>query len=112
MEHIKSCGGGVAGFVEDGEEPYDTAIKEIREEVGLEKEDLLCVKKNDAIQFSDLYGDKLYNWIVYPFLFHINDGDKIKIDWEHTEFRWIKPSDIEKYETVPRFKEIIVKIVN
>jgi len=102
--------GGVAGFVEESEEPYETAIKEIKEEVGLDKEDLLSVKKESAVKFTDLYGDKLYDWVVYPFLFHIKERDKIKIDWEHTEFRWIKPSDLKEYDTVPRFKEIVAKI--
>ena len=102
--------GGVAGFVEEGEEPFETALKEIKEEVGLEKEDMLSVKKEDVIKFTDLYGDKLYDWIVYPFLFHIKERDKIQIDWEHTEFRWIKPSELKAYDTVPRFKEIVSKI--
>jgi 8-oxo-dGTP pyrophosphatase MutT (NUDIX family) len=102
--------GGVAGFVEDDEEPQETAIKEIKEEAGIEKKDLLLVKKEDAIKFTDLYEDKLYEWIVYPFLFHIKDRGKIQIDREHTEFRWVKPSELKKYDTVPRFKEIVLKI--
>ncbi len=102
--------GGVAGFVEGNEEPQETAIKEIKEEVGIEKKDLLLVKKEDAIKFTDLYEDKLYEWIVYPFLFHIKDRGKIQIDREHTEFRWVKPSELKKYDTVPRFKEIVLKI--
>jgi len=102
--------GGVAGFVEENEEPQETAVKEIKEEAGIEKKDLLLVKKEDAIKFTDLYEDKLYDWIVYPFLFHIKDRDKIQIDWEHTEFRWVKPSELKKYDTVPRFKEIVLKI--
>jgi 8-oxo-dGTP pyrophosphatase MutT (NUDIX family) len=106
----KELWGGVAGFVEENEEPQETAVKEIKEEAGIEKKDLLLVKKEDAIKFTDLYGEKLYEWIVYPFLFHIKDRNKIKIDWEHTEFRWVKPSELEKYDTVPRFKEIVLKI--
>ena len=27
--------GGIAGYVEENEDPYDTAVKEIREEVGI-----------------------------------------------------------------------------
>ena len=102
--------GGVAGFVEEDEDPYKTAIKEIKEEVGIEEKDLLLVKKEDAIKFVDLYEDKLYDWVVYPFLFHIKGKDKIQLDWEHTEYRWIKPSELKGYDTVPRFKEIVLKI--
>jgi 8-oxo-dGTP pyrophosphatase MutT (NUDIX family) len=33
----KGLWGGVAGYVEENEEPYETALKEIKEEVGIEK---------------------------------------------------------------------------
>lgn len=102
--------GGVAGFVEEGEEPYETALKEIKEEVGIGKKEILSVKKEDPVKFTDLYENKLYDWIVYPFLFHIKGRDMIQIDWEHTEFRWIKPSELKNYDTVPRFREIVLKI--
>ena len=102
--------GGVAGFVEEDEEPYETALKEIKEEVGIGKKEVLSVKKEDPVKFTDLYENKLYDWIVYPFLFHIKGRDMIQIDWEHTEFRWIKPSELKNYDTVPRFREIVLKI--
>ena len=102
--------GGVAGFVEEGEEPYETALKEIKEEVGIGKKEILSVKKEGPVKFTDLYENKLYDWIVYPFLFHIKRRDMIQIDWEHTEFRWIKPSELKNYDTVPRFREIVSKI--
>lgn len=103
--------GGVAGFVEEDEEPYDTAIKEINEEVGMKENDLFFVKKEEPIKFTDLYEERLYDWTVYPFLFHIKERDKVKIDWEHTEYRWIKPNELQEYTTVPRFKEIVIKML-
>ena len=106
----KELWGGVAGFVEENEEPYNAAIKEIKEEIGIDKDDVLLVKKANEIKFTDLYGDKFYDWVVHPFLFHIKDRDLIKIDWEHTEYKWIKPEDIKKYETVPRFYDVVNKI--
>ena len=33
----KGLWGGVAGYIEEHEEPYETALKEIKEEVGIEK---------------------------------------------------------------------------
>jgi len=103
--------GGVAGFIEENEEPRQTALKEIKEETGIEKNELLLLKQEDAIRFTDLYENKLYEWIVYAFLFHIDDREKVQIDWEHTEFRWIKPSQLNEFDTVPRFKEIVIKIL-
>jgi 8-oxo-dGTP pyrophosphatase MutT (NUDIX family) len=105
----KGLWGGVAGFVEQNEEVYDAALKEIKEEVGIDKNDVFLIKKSSAIKFTDIYDDKLYNWVVHPFLFHIKDRDIVKIDWEHTEFKWIKPSDIKRFNTVPHFIDVVFK---
>ena len=101
--------GGVAGYVEDNEDPYEAGIKEIKEEVGIEKQYIKLIKQGDPIRFTDFYEGKKYDWVVHPLLFDINKKDKVQIDWEHTEYRWILPSEIEKYDTVPHLKEIVLK---
>jgi len=102
--------GSVAGYVEENEDPFETAVKEIKEEVGIEREDIRLIKKGDPVKFTDFYKEEQYDWVVYPFLFNIEKKDKIKIDWEHTKYRWILPSNIETYNTVPRLKEIVYKL--
>jgi len=99
---------GVSGYVEENEKPYETAIKEIKEETGLKKKDIKLIKKLKVIKFTDIYRNEKYNWELYPFVFLTEKKDKINIDWEHTEYRWIKPSEIENIQTVPHFKDIII----
>ena len=106
----KGLWGGVAGYVEEGETPLETAIKEINEEVGLEKEDVKLIRRIDPVKFTDFYEGEKYNWTIFPFLFSVDKKDKIKIDWEHSEFRWIIPLEIVNYDTVPHLKEIVMKI--
>jgi hypothetical protein len=48
-------------------------------------------------------------WIVHPFLFH-STTNLIRTDWEHDEIRWINPSDIQSYKTVPKLKEALDKV--
>src|SRR5512136_2341818 len=79
--------GGVAGYVEEYEDPYDTALKEISEESGIDPEGVTLVKQGDPVEFSDTYEGKRYNWVVYPFLFHVYDKSLVRIDWEHEEYR-------------------------
>jgi 8-oxo-dGTP pyrophosphatase MutT (NUDIX family) len=107
----KGLWGGVAGYIEENEEPYETAIKEIREEVGLEKDKISLIKQLDPIEFTDSYNGKVYDWKIFSFLFKIEKKSKIIIDWEHLEYRWIPPLEIEKYDTVPYLKEIVSKLL-
>ena len=44
-------------------------------------------------------------WIVHSFRFQVMEPEKIEMDWEHTELRWIAPEDISKYPTVPKLLE-------
>ncbi|RLF26173.1 MAG: hypothetical protein DRN05_07405 [Thermoplasmata archaeon] len=107
----KGLWGAVAGYVEENEEPYETAIKEIEEEVGLKREEVKLIKTGKTVGFTDFYEGKKYDWIIYPFLFYVEKKEKIKIDWEHTEHRWISPLDITQYNTVPHLQEIVLSML-
>jgi 8-oxo-dGTP pyrophosphatase MutT (NUDIX family) len=111
VKTYKGYWGGVAGYIEKNEKPTETAYKEIKEEVGLDKKDVELIKKLDPIKFSDVYENKKYNWEIFIFLFKISKTSEIKIDWEHSEYRWIYPSDIEKFNTVPHLKDIVKKLI-
>ncbi len=97
---------GVSGYVETT--PDEQALVEIEEEAGLKREDLQLVKKGEMISVED---EKLgVRWLVHPYLFHIRDRDKVRIDWEHKEARWIKPQEIVNYQTVPKLKEALAQV--
>jgi 8-oxo-dGTP pyrophosphatase MutT (NUDIX family) len=103
--------GGVAGYVEELEDPYDTAIKEIRQETGISLDALELVRKGEPIEFSDIYNGRRYDWIVHPFLFHIRSKELVRIDWEHEEYRWVTPSELKKFDTVPGLDEVITQLL-
>lgn len=111
VKTYKGLWGGIAGYVEEKEEPYETAIKEIKEEVGIKKEDISFIKQLDPIVFTDYYEQKRYDWEIFVFLFKIRKKSKIIIDWEHTEYRWIPPLEIIKYKTVPHLKDVVFKLL-
>ena len=98
----KGFWGIVSGHLEKQDsKPLDRAIIEIKEETGITGLELIKQGKRYQLYEKNL-GIK---WIIYPFLFKVNT-DKVKIDWEHTEFKWINPEDISKYRTPPLLKEV------
>jgi 8-oxo-dGTP pyrophosphatase MutT (NUDIX family) len=103
--------GGVAGYVEELEAPYDTAVKEIRQETGIEADALELVRKGDPLEFSDTYDGRRYDWIIYPFLFHIKEKELVRIDWEHEEYQWVYPSEIKKLDTVPGLDDLVRQLL-
>lgn len=98
---------GISGYIENGD--LEQAFTEIAEETELYKNDITLIKRGNPTEIMD----KNINlkWIVHPFLFHVNSPEKIKIDWEHTEVRWITPSQLSKYETVPGLKQVLAQVL-
>ena len=97
---------GVSGYIETTADKQ--ALIEIAEEASLAQEDLKLVNKGKPLSIED---NKLgVKWVVHPYLFHINDRNKIKIDWEHKELRWIDPAEIGNYQTVPKLRETLARV--
>jgi len=99
----------VSGYVEEGDIISERAAREVEEETGLSSADAKVEREGRPVNFFDDAEGK--TWTVHPFLFRSNT-DAIKIDWEHTEYRWIKPSDIERYDTVPKLKEVVESLIS
>lgn len=94
---------GVSGYIET--EPLDQAYTEIREETGLFKSSVNLVKQGKPLEVIDRELNR--KWVVHPFLFHVTDPERLKIDWEHTEFKWISPNDLSHFQTVPGLKKAL-----
>ena len=94
---------GISGYLEKS--PQDQALQEIWEEAGLAPSDVRLLKAGETIEAVD--EDKGIRWIVHPFLFEIAEPDKIRLDWENVEVRWITPSELSRYETVPKLKQAL-----
>ena len=111
VKTYKRMWSGVAGYIEENEEPIDTAFKEILEERGIIKEENSLIKRGEPVCFTDIYEKERYDWMVFPFLFMIEKNKKVKIDWEHTEYKWILPSGLNNYDTVPHLKDVVSKLL-
>ncbi len=100
---FKGCWAVVSGFVEEGEVPVQTAIREMTEEIGKRPSD--PIRAGEVVHVRD--GPRM--WSVHPFLFKASDRN-ITIDWEHTEYKWISLSDLGKYQTVPGLDRVLMNL--
>lgn len=97
---------GVSGYIEEVADAQ--ALREIMEETGLAGGDIVLGKKGEPLMVND--GEMGVRWVVHPYLFHIKDRKKVKIDWEHKDLKWIKPGHINRYETVPMLAEALNRV--
>jgi len=99
---------GISGYIEENESPYQTVLKEISEEAGLLAEDVELIKEGDLLSVPDKEINVL--WRVHPYLFRTKT-DKLKLNQEHEEPKWIKPEEIANYETLPKLPEVLKSVI-
>jgi 8-oxo-dGTP diphosphatase len=98
---------GVSGYIESTAD--EQALTEIEEETSLKRDDVELLKKGEPLAVEDEGLET--RWLVHPYLFRIKDRERIRIDWEHKEARWIRPEDIGNYQTVPKLKEALSRVL-
>lgn len=107
VKTMKGKWAGISGYIER-EEPIDAAIREVREETGVERDKLKLLAKGNIVEVIDYENDMV--WRVHPFLFHTSDTN-IRLEKEHENYKWIKPEEIINYDTVPKLKEALYSCI-
>lgn len=94
---------GVSGSIDPGRTPEEQVRLEIREETGLTADDVQLIAVGEPLAVDDPRAGRL--WLVFPFRFRVRQPERIRLDWEHTEQRWIDPAELTSLETVPNLAE-------
>ena len=107
---MKCLWAGVSGIIEKNDTtPLARAKTEILEETGINEEEIELVKANERIKIESTQY-KNHEWNIFPFLFKTKNPE-IKLNWENSEFKWIKPNEIKNYETVPELEKILFSLL-
>ena len=83
----------VGGHFENGESAEDCMLREAREESG---QSMKIVRLGPLIEYLDAYGRA----VAVPFILRPDPKKEVVVS-EHSEFRWIKLSEVRDYEIVP-----------
>jgi 8-oxo-dGTP pyrophosphatase MutT (NUDIX family) len=106
---MKGKWAGISGYLE-GNDPYMQALKEIEEETGLRQNEIKLAQIGVPLEAIESNQPSVI-WVVRAYLF-ISNTPLVRIDWEHDEYRWILPEDLENYETVPMLKEALGRVLH
>ena len=110
MKSMKCLWAGVSGIIEKSDTtPLARAKIEIFEETGINESEIELLKANERIKIESAQY-KNHEWNIFPFLFKTKNPE-IKLNWENSEFKWIKPNEIKNYETVPELEKILFSLL-
>jgi 8-oxo-dGTP pyrophosphatase MutT (NUDIX family) len=109
VKTMKGKWAGVSGYIEKSEEPVRRAIMEIKEETGFTDKNITFLEEGKPLEAADNMRPNNITWVVHPFYFRSNTDD-VRLDWEHDAYKWIHPSELEKFDTVPRLNEAFDRV--
>ena len=110
VKSMKCLWAGVSGIIEkDDATPLDRAKTEIFEETGINEKEIELLKSIEQIKIESAQY-KNHEWNIFPFLFKTKNPE-IKLNWENSDFNWVKPNEIKNYETVPELEKILFSLL-
>lgn len=99
---------GISGFLDDKKSIKEKVEGELREELSIHKKNIISIKLGKI--FDQEAPKYKKTWIVHPVLVKINT-DKIKLDWEAEDYKWVSPGDAKKFKLLPGF-DLVIKNLN
>ncbi len=98
----------ISGYLDEIKPLEQQAIKELNEELGIEEDNILSLDVKQTYNFVD----EGITWIVHPVLAELKEKPEIKLDWEHTDYKWILPEELETFDVISDLKQMIKDIFN
>lgn len=96
----------VAGKIEKNEKAYESAIREAKEETGLDVKDLYSA--DTCEQFYEINRDSI--WIAPVFVGFVNEKAEVRLNNEHNRYKWCTFDECLELLTFPGTKKIIESI--
>ena len=109
VKSMKGLWAGVSGIIEKNEEPLKRAKIEIFEEIGIKEDKITLVKSAEEMRVNSPQYEN-HEWEIFPFLFEAKNPT-IKLNWENSEFKWIKIDELKNYETVPSLDKVLFNLL-
>jgi 8-oxo-dGTP pyrophosphatase MutT (NUDIX family) len=109
VKTMKELWSGISGIIEKNEVPLKRAKIEIFEEAGIIEDEIKLIKAAEEMRInSPQY--KNHEWEIFPFLFEATNPT-INLNWENSDFRWIRADELETYETVPSLQKVLFNLL-
>lgn len=95
------------GRLESGEKGIDAALRELKEEAGIEKVEIDTVFKETLRYFTRRDGKPIPKFVAM-FLGRVSD-DRVTLSWEHDAYEWLGYEEAHARLTLAPMKQALVR---
>lgn len=99
---------GISGYAEG--RPATQCYQELEEELGLRREHVRLICRGLPLPVDDVSSGR--RWLVHPFLFALAADAALRLDWEHTEARWVGIDELATYDAVPGLADALGRVAS
>lgn len=99
---------GISGFLDDQRSLGQKVRDELKEELGISGKDIVSIKLGKIFDQEEPKYKK--TWIVHPVLVKVAT-DKVSLDWEARDYKWLKISEVKKLKLLPGFEKVLESII-
>lgn len=104
MNFYPNMWNGVGGFLDDQKSLEEKVHEELSEELGIAAEQIVSIRCGQI--FHDTQPQYRKTWIIHPVLVVVTT-DRITLDWEAAEYRWIRPDELPNFVIIPSFSKVV-----
>jgi len=104
MKFYSDCWSGIAGYLDDNKSVEEKTKEELKEEIGIDEKDIISIIQGEVFEWNEPKYNKV--WITHPVSIELKT-DKVKLDWEAQDYRWVKLEDIKKIDVLPSFNKVL-----
>ncbi len=92
----------VTGFLDEIVPVQDKVLEELEEELGVDKRWIVSIRFGKPYEIID--SDIKKTWIVNPVIVELREFPSIRLNFEHTEYKWIRKDELIHFDTIPMIK--------
>ena len=67
------------------------------------------IRLGNPYEFID--NDIRKTWIIFPAIVELKKESNVRLDWEHTDYKWIKPFELKDHKIVPNLAVTLSKVL-
>ncbi|WP_249315745.1 NUDIX domain-containing protein [Bacillus sp. FJAT-49711] len=96
----------IGGSIEEGETAWEAALREVKEETGIQQ--VLLYTSNN---FDQIYSSKEnYIYVAPVFVGYVEEHEEVTLNYEHSEYKWLSINDAVKTVSLPGNEEVLLSI--
>jgi 8-oxo-dGTP pyrophosphatase MutT (NUDIX family) len=98
----------VGGYLDELKPIREKVLEELKEELGIDEKNISSIIFGKSYELVDKEVGK--TWLVHPVLVEVKKGT-IKLDWEHTDYKWIELEELADFDTIPQLDRSLKNVL-